>query len=117
MSELNKKPNEEIVHFDDIYMKFKDISIERRELFIDEDPASKSSAHCRSMIQKLMKSFKLFDEVGINISDDIMNLIDVGCSNQGRNEELLGVLIMNKHCYVQSPVNAEPMIKRSVELK
>lgn len=63
-----------------------------------------------------------------NLSDDIMNLIDVAAalksSKANEPPELIAVLLMNKHCYIQNPfaqkgTNADDqmLLKRSVEIK
>ena len=50
-----------------------------------------------------------------------MNLIDVAAALKGATEadppELLGILLMNRHCYIHTPFDEEPLVKRTVELK
>ena len=61
------------------------------------------------------------NEVITNASDDFMNLIEITIRSKEEDTEAdeaqsLGIQIMNKHCYIPSLINDEPMVRRSVEL-
>ena len=43
-----------------------------------------------------------------------MNLVDVACTID---QDLYGVLLMNRHCYIHTLVDSEPIVKRSVDIK
>ena len=103
-----------LVNLDLIYKKFDDISKEKGEEFIAEDPSTKSNITAVQEIVKIVKKANMFSEVNQNISDDVINLIEVACKEK---DELFGILLMNKHCYIQSMIDNEPLLKRSVELK
>ena len=72
---------EDVLFFEKIYNKFstENIGAEKREEFINEDPATKSNQAAVTEIVKILKKTKKFLEVGANLSDDIMNLVDVAC--------------------------------------
>ena len=66
-------------------------------------------------------------EITKNATDDLMNLIEVTVQPNHQidqadlldddGEPLLGVQVMNRHCYIPSLVENEPMLRRSVELR
>lgn len=98
---------------------------EKREDFINEDPATKSSEQAVAELQRIVKSTKLFNEVNAHLSDDFMNLIDVAAAqSKGQEMNLFGILLMNKHCYLATPFadsqtsdNDANLLRRTVELK
>ena len=114
--------------FSKIYQNFQsDLTPERREDFINEDPATKSNEQAVVDLQRIVKSTKLFSEVNAHLSDDFMNLIDVaaartlGGSAGNTDLDLFGILLMNRHCYLATPF-ADPsddtqLLRRTVELK
>jgi len=94
---------------------------ERREDFINEDPATKSSEQAVADLQRIIKSTKLFTEVNAHLSDDFMNLIDVAAartSGGADSLDLFGLLLMNRHCYLATPFAEDAqLLRRTVELK
>eukprot|EP00347_Sterkiella_histriomuscorum_P005947 403354650 len=120
-----KGQNLELINLDQIYKKIlSDISAQKREEFINEEPATKSSQQLTSELQKYIKSSKLFKEIKLNLSDDLMTLINIACvsgskklNNKPEDIELTGFLVMNKHCYINTLAEDEPILKRSVDLK
>jgi hypothetical protein len=106
----NQSEESKALNYDDIYAKFTSaevISPGKREDFINEDPATKSNQKAVNTIQRIISGTKVFTEVSANLSDDIMNLIDVAAALKSNKPtqppELLAVLLMNKHCYIQNP--------------
>jgi hypothetical protein len=84
--ELNKGDSK--INFDEIYQKFAvGITQGKREDFINEDPATKSNKNAVLEIFKIVKKAGVFTEVNQNLSDDLMNLIDVACGIQNSPSE------------------------------
>ena len=76
------------LNFNEIYQKFAvDITQGKREDFINEDPATKSNKLAVSEIHRYVKKTGMFTEVNQNLSDDLMNLIDVACGIQNSPNE------------------------------
>ena len=74
----------------EIYEKFspQQISIERREQLINEDPGTKSNQQVAKDIAKLLKSqSEVFHEVTTNMADDLMSLINVALTVDATGEE------------------------------
>ncbi len=69
------------INFNHIYESFGRLTPEKREDFINEDPATKSNAGVVNEIAKILKG--TFDEVNPHLSDDLMTLIDVACATKG----------------------------------
>ena len=65
--------------YSSIYEKFLKLDQEKREEFIDEDISTKATPKSTHEIAKLCKDMGMFKEVNMNVSDDIMNLINVAC--------------------------------------
>ena len=116
----NEATQELPLEFERIYERMTtELSAEKRQELINEDPATKSSPAAVTEIMSTLKRGGAYKEVKANLSDDFMNLIDVACALPGSTEEepiLLGVTLMNKHCYLRTPLG-EQVVKRSVELK
>jgi hypothetical protein len=88
------------------------ISMEKREDFINEDPATKSKLRNSEAIENILKSTGVFTETTVNLSDDVMNLINVAAARDG---VMLGFLLLNKHCYLRDPFD-KLLVKRTVEI-
>jgi hypothetical protein len=75
----------------------------------------KTSKDTVNTIHDILTSLPLGDmKIEKNVSDELMNLIEIVCTKE---DEMLGILVMNNHCYIPPVVDSEPMVKRSVELK
>lgn len=74
-------------------------------------------------IVRIVKKTKHFMEVSENLSDDLMNCVNVACALKGSTPQaprFFGILLMNKHCYLHSPFHengTDPIVRRTVELK
>ena len=100
-----------VLDYERLYERLGQLSAEKREDFINEDPATKSSQHAVVDLTRILKP--MFGEVTPNLSDDFMSLVDVAASD---GEQMVGVLLMNSHCYIRN-AEGEQVVKRSVELK
>lgn len=100
-----------VLDYDRLYERLGQLSAEKREDFINEDPATKSSQHAVTDLARILKP--LLSEVTPNLSDDFMSLVDVAAAD---GEQMVALLLMNKHCYIRN-AEGEQVVKRSVELK
>jgi hypothetical protein len=83
----SKFSGDDTIDFDAIYKQLGDkrLSIEKRELILNEDPASKTAKHVvdevRSIFKRCLNVDKDLHEVlDQPLSDDFLNLIEIACS-------------------------------------
>ncbi|CDW77722.1 UNKNOWN [Stylonychia lemnae] len=110
-----------ILQFDKIYERITlGISVERREEFINEDPATKVNQQLSNDLFRIIKKSNIFKEVTQNLSDDLMNLINIACVPQqalGEEQQLVGIILINKNSFISTIIDDQPIIRRTVDLK
>ena len=81
--------------------------------FLTDDTAFKSDQQAIDEVFEIVSTNKAFTAQK-NVSDELMNLVNVVCQV---NEEVIGIQLLNQHCYLPPLIDDERMVKRTVELK
>ena len=86
--ESSDAANQNHINFDKVYKALSDIPVQRSELIIAEDPASKTNKQAIQEVRSILKhnlpdmfgSGSTVEVVDQPLVDDFMNLIEVACS-------------------------------------
>ena len=94
-----------LINFDQIFEKFQNISPEKRQFLISDEPARFTDQGVIDEIHQILPF-----ECVKNSADDLMNLLEITCSE-------FALQILNKNCYVPPIFEPEPMVRRSLEIR
>ena len=98
--------------YDAIYSKIDQLADEQKTQLIAEEPPMNSKVEAIDALQEVL-SAKF--EVDSKFCDELLNMMEIVCKID---DEILGVSLLNKHCYVPSLSDPEEqVVKRSIEVR